>query len=42
MNDKNKEMHILLYHAQDDDVSVNALVENETLLGHAESNGGAF
>lgn len=36
MNDKNKEMHMVLYHAHDDDVSVNALVENETLWGHAE------
>ena len=31
MNDKNKEMRMVLYHAQDDDVSVNALIENETL-----------
>ena len=31
MNDKNKEMRMVLYHAHDDDVSVNALIENETL-----------
>ena len=33
---------MVLYHAHDDDVSVNALIENETLLDHAESNGRVF
>ena len=31
MQDKNKEMRMVLYHSENDDVSVNALIKDETL-----------
>ena len=31
MNDKNKEMKLLLYHTEENDISVNAVIQNDTL-----------
>ena len=31
MNDMNKQMHYVLYHVDDSDVSVNAVIQNDSI-----------
>ena len=33
MNDMNKQMHYVLYHSDETDVSVNAVVQNDSNMG---------